>query len=272
MLTVGVDSAKATLEAATWQDGRAVRLGTFEQTPAGWTALQDAIAGLQTAQADTRPATDRDQVAMVLDRTGGYELACALWARQQASWQVHRPNRARVRAWARSQGLRAKTDRQDALLLARFGASAQPALPVWQPLASEVSELEQLLRRRDDVADWLQRERRRYEHLGLLPDASTTVRASLERLLKILEDELADLERAIAKQVQRHAALRIGAQRLRTVPGVGARVALPVLVTCERSHTLTGGHGTPQGVAAHVGLDPPPPERGTSVPRPAPIS
>ena len=143
MLTVGVDIAKATLEAAAWQDGRAVRLGTFEQTPAGWTALRDAVTGVQTVPADTGPAMERELVAMVLEPTGGYELAFALWARQQANWQVHRPNPARVRAWARSQGLRAKTDRQDALLLARFGASAQPALPGWQPLASEVSAVEQ---------------------------------------------------------------------------------------------------------------------------------
>jgi transposase len=227
MLTGGVDSAKATLEAATWQDGRAVRLGTFEQTPAGGTALRDARAGLQTAPADARPATDREPVAIVLDPTGGEELACALWARQQASWQVQRPTPARVRAGARSQGLRAKTDRQDALLLARFGASAQPALPVWQPLASEVSEREQLLRRRDEVADWLQRERRRYEPLGGRPDASTTVRASLERLLTTLEGALADLERAITDHAQRHAELRAGEERLRTVPGVGARTSAP---------------------------------------------
>ena len=272
MLTVGVDIAKATLEAATWQDGRAVRLGTFEQTPAGWTALRDAIAGLQTAPADTRPATDREPVAIVLEPTGGYELAFALWARQQASWQVHRPNPARVRAWARSQGLRAKTDRQDALLLARFGASAQPALPVWQPLASEVSELEQLLRRRDEVADWLQRERRRYEQLGVRPDASTTVRASLERLLTTLEGELADLERAITDHAQRHAELRAGEERLRTVPGVGARIALPLLVTCERYHTLTAGQGDAKGLVAYVGLDPQPHESGVSVWRPALIS
>ncbi|HEX9412281.1 MAG TPA: transposase, partial [Ktedonobacterales bacterium] len=42
------------------------------------------------------------------------------------------------------QGLRAKTDRQEALLFARFGA--QPTLSVWQPLASEVSELDPVLR------------------------------------------------------------------------------------------------------------------------------
>jgi transposase len=234
MVTVGVEIAKATREAATWQDGRAVRLGTFEQTPAGWTALRDALAGWQTAPADTRPATDREPVAMVLEPTGGYALAFALWARQQASWQVHRPNPARVRAGARSQGLRAQTDRQEALLLARFGARAPPALPVWQALASEVRALEQVRRRRDEVADWLQRERRRYEQLGVRPDASTTVRASWERLLTTLAGELADLERAITDHAPRHAELRAGEERWRTVPGVGARIALPLLVTCER--------------------------------------
>lgn len=167
MLTVGVDSAKATLEATAWQQGRAVRLGTFAQTADGWAALRDAVVRLQRPPTGCagRGAADTDQepVALVLEPTGGYELAFALWARRQPGWQVHRPNPARVRAWAHSQGLRAKTDRQDAALLARFGASAQPALAVWQPLASEVSELDQVLRRRDDVADALRRERQRHE-------------------------------------------------------------------------------------------------------------
>ncbi len=201
----------------------------------------------------------------MLEPTGGDELAFALWARQQPGWQVHRPNPARVRAWARSQGLRAKTDQQDALLLARYGASAQPALPIWQPLASEVSELDQLLRRRDDVTDALQRERRRSEQLGVRPDASATVRASVERLLKALEDELADLERAIAEQVQCHAALQATQERLRTVPGVGVRVVLPLLVTCERYAALAGERGTAKGMVAYVGLDPQPRVSGTSV-------
>jgi transposase len=120
MLTVGVDIAKATVEAATWQDGRAVHLRTFEQTVAGWAALRHAVAALQAPtegkEQTDRSGTDREPVALVLEPTGGYELTFALWARQQSDWQ-------------------------DALLLARFGASAQPPLPVWQPLASAVSEL-----------------------------------------------------------------------------------------------------------------------------------
>lgn len=135
MFTIGVDIAKATLEAAAWhpgQTGQARRLGSFKQTSTGWTALRDAIAQL-TASAHPEPTeaegTEQEPVAVVLEPTGGYELAFALWARQQPGWQVYRPHPARVRAWARSQGLRAKTDRQDALLLARFGFQ-RPAPPV----------------------------------------------------------------------------------------------------------------------------------------------
>jgi transposase len=273
MLTIGVDIAKATLEAAAWHAGQARRLGSFEQTPAGWTALRDAIAQLEaSAHPEPPEGAERESVAIVLEPTGGYELAFALWARQQSGWLVYRPHPARVRAWARSQGLRAKTDRQDALLLARFGASAQPALPLWQPLASEVSQLEQLLRRRDEVTDWLHRERRRSEALQVRPDASPTVRASVERLLQTLEDELADLERVIADQVQQQSRLQAAQERLRTVPGVGARVVLPLLVACERYHTRAGVQSTAKGMVAYVGLDPQPHESGTSLRSPARIS
>jgi hypothetical protein len=221
MLTIGVDVAKATLEAAAWRDGHAVRLGAFEQMLAGWTALRDAVMGLQTATASPGPATDHELVALVVEPTGGFELAFALWVRQQPGWQVHRPNPARVRAWARSQGVRAKTDRQDAVLLAHLAANAQPPLPVWQPLASAVSELEQLLRRRDEVADWLQRERRRHEQLGVRPAASATVRESVERLLKTLEDELADLERA-GVQLDGQGAIVVDASLRTNVPHIWA--------------------------------------------------
>ena len=209
-----------------WNGGHAVRLGTFHQTADGWVAVRNALTALQSSaravadagQGGERPTVEpgagaepiAEPIAIVLEPTGGYALAFALWARQQPGWQAHRPHPARVRAWARRPGGRAKTDRQDALLLARFGASAQPALPVWRPRASEVSELEQLLRRRDEVKDGdevkegLERARRRHEQLGVRPDASTTVRASVERLLKTLQDELADLERAWSAPGARH--------------------------------------------------------------------
>ena len=94
-MTVGVDSAQVPLEAAAGQEGRALRLGTFEQTAAGWAARRDAVAARRVSPTgrgrapgtdpgtDPGTGTDPEPVAIVLEPPGGDELACALWARQQ---------------------------------------------------------------------------------------------------------------------------------------------------------------------------------------------
>jgi hypothetical protein len=187
MVTVGVDIAQVTLEAAAWQEGHALRLGTFEQTAAGWAARRDAVAARRVSPTGrgrdpgTGPDPDPEPGAIVLEPTGGYELAFALWARQQDGWQVQRPHPARVRSWARSQGWRAQDRpaggaparafrRQRSADVARLATAGQRVQRVGAPAAAA--------RRRDDVTDWLQRERRRDAQLGVRPDASTTVRAS----------------------------------------------------------------------------------------------
>lgn len=263
MVTVGLDIAKTTVEAAYWHATRALPLGTFANTLPGWEQLRLAVEGAVGREASAT-------VAVVLEPTGGYELACALWALEQPGWHVHRPNPAHVRQWAKSQGVRTKTDAQDALTLASYGAKTE--LPVWQPVASEVSALEQLLHRRDDVDALLHQERRRLEQLDLHPDAPPAVRASLERVLKALEEERAGLEEAIAEHLRQHAELRAAEQRLLSVPGIGARTVVPVLVTLARYHTLTRGQGDAKGLVAYVGLDPQLYQSGTSVWRPALIS
>src|SRR5260370_41618192 len=99
---VGVDIAKVTLEAAAWQEARALRLGTCEQTAAGWAAVRDAVAALQVSPAgrgrDPGTGTDPEPVAIVLEPTGGDEPGLALWARQPDRWQGHRPHPAPARA------------------------------------------------------------------------------------------------------------------------------------------------------------------------------
>jgi transposase len=95
-----------------------------------------------------------------------------------------------------------------------------------------------------------------------------TVSASLERLLKALEEELATLEKALAQQVEQHAELQARQRQLQTICGIGLRVSLPLLVAFERFQTLVGRAGTPleaQAVVAYMGLDPKPYQSGTSV-------
>ncbi len=257
-LALGVDIAATTFTAAIWVDGTGTRLGTFPNTPAGFAQL---AAHPALAQA---PA-----IHLVLEPTGGYELALAHFALERG-WQVSLPNPKQVRDFAKGRGRRAKTDGQDAQNLARFGAEEQP--PAWRPLPAEVAELESLQRRKDDVEQLLRQERNRRHALVGRPGQHQAVPRSLERLIAALEAELAELEQAIAGHLRQHTELQAAAQRLRTVPGVGAKTVMQLLVLLWRWDALTDGQGTAKGLVAYVGLDPQPHESGTSVRKAPPIS
>lgn len=269
--SVGIDVAKATLAVALWDEEghRALSWGTVANTAAGWNALATRLAA--TLPADL-PA---HAIRLTLEPTGGYELPLALWADQQG-WQVVRPNPRHVRDWARGQGRRAKTDTVDAQVLAQYGA--QPERTLWHPLPSEVAALEQLLHRRDEgdegeeVADLLQRERIRAEHVAVHPQMPPAVPASVKRLVKALEEELAEVEQAIAEHLAAHDAFQQAKVRLLSVPGIGQKNVLPLLSLLLRWQATTAGAGTSKGLVALVGLDPRPYESGTSVHRHATIS
>ena len=124
-VALGGDIAATPITPARWGDGTGTPLGTLPNTPAGFAQL---AAHPALAQA---PA-----IHLVLEPTGGYELALAHFALQQG-WQVSLPNPTRVREFAKGRGRRAKTDGQDALTLARFAAEGDP--PAWRPLSRKRS-------------------------------------------------------------------------------------------------------------------------------------
>ena len=257
-ITLGIDIAAAQFTAAIWEHERGRLLGAFPNTPAGFAQLA-ALPLLAQAPA----------VHLVLEPTGGYELPLAYFALEQG-WQVSLPNPKQVRDFAKGRGRRAKTDGQDALLLAQFGAETDP--PAWQPLPEEVAALESLQRRKDDLEHMLRQERNRRHALGARPHQHDAVPASLDRIIGALEEELAALERQIAEHLMRHAELARAVARLRTVPGVGAKTVVPLLVLLWRWQVLTHGQGDAKGLTAYVGLAPQPFESGTSVHKPATIS
>ena len=123
-LVVGLDIAQETFVAATWQDGSGLLLRTFSNSDAGFAAL---VAALPAASS----------IHLVMEPTGGFELPLAMFAIERG-WRVSLPNPKQVRDFAKGRGRRAKTDFQDALILARFGAEANP--PSWHPLPSEIAD------------------------------------------------------------------------------------------------------------------------------------
>jgi transposase len=266
-LAVGVDIAKASFVAACWwpeQDHGEV-LDTFANTPEGFAALAERLqARCPHGTLDGAPP-----LHVVLEPTGGAELPLALFALQQG-WLVSRPNPAQVRDWGRGLGRRAKTDQQDALLLAQYGAQRQP--PAWRPLAAELSELESLQRRKEELETMLQQERNRLHQLLTRPHVAPAVPQSVRRLVETLEEELRGVQTAIAAVLAHHPPLQAARTRLLSLPGIGPATVIPLLLLLARWDTLTDGKGRAEGLVAYAGLDPQPYQSGTSVHRRATIS
>ena len=262
VLSVGIDIANASFAAALWVDGTGEPLGTFPNTEAGMAALADALWPLQQRLGAWL-------VQLVVEPTGGYELALATFGLRRG-WRIVMPNPKQVRDWAKGLGRRAKTDAQDALLLARFGA-AHP-LPAWSPLPAAVEELESLLQRKEDLEKLLRQERNRVGALAARPTAAGAVMASVAEVIASLERALAAIDAAIHDHFAANPALRHELHLLQSVPGIGPTNAPWLLVMFHRWRVRTAGRGQAKGVVAYVGLDPRPFESGSSVRRRATIS
>ena len=139
-LYVGVDVAKADFAAATVWREQVEYWGKQPNTEAGCAAL---VARIRTQQ----QACGAESVHLLIEPTGGLE-AEMVEAAYHCGWLVTVVNLKTVHSWAQAQGQRAKTDRQDALMLAQYGADENPAPQ--QPLDEEVAELDSLLSRRAD--------------------------------------------------------------------------------------------------------------------------
>lgn len=262
ILSVGVDMAKESFTAAYWFAQKGTFLGEFPNSPQGFQALEEQLS-------EIRRKTGHPQVHLVLEPTGGYELPLAYFAYQQG-WRVSLPNPKQVRDWAKGMGHRAKTDRLDALLLAQYGAERHPHL--WQPLPPEVAQLAELLQRRTDLEGMIRQEENRRQALARRPDMPKVVLENLDQVIAHLKQALQEIEKAIQTHLEQHPQLKAQAQQLTTVPGIGSKLCLHLLVLLHRWNALTAGQGNYKGLVAFIGLDPQPYDSGATVHKRAVIS
>jgi transposase len=173
---LGLDVAKATVQAELRTNGKRVRFG-FANNAKGFEKLAHVLK-----------VHNVPKVWAGWEATGPYSHALALWLHGQGH-RVSLLNPRRVKQYARSAGNRNKTDLLDAAIIADFVCAHQPA--PWQPPTLEVAQLQALVRRREELSLMLQAEKNRLE--GVAPH----VRCSLKRMIATLSAEKARLEKLI---------------------------------------------------------------------------
>ena len=166
-------------------------------------------------------------------------------------------NPAQVRSFAKGIGILGKTDRIDARLLARYGRLARPR--AWLPPARALLDLQGLLARLDDVEADLRREGNRLEQ-ARARGCPGAVEQSLLASLAALRASREALRRAIAAQVAAHGELQAGLARLLTIPAVGPKTAMRMLVMLRAR-----AFDSARQAAAYLGLVPIERQSGKSV-------
>jgi len=222
----GIDVSKDWLDGAQWPEQRTWRV---TNSPDGWTT----VIGWATAEAPAR---------IVLEATGGYETDVVV-ALDAAGLTPVVLNPMTARRFAQSHRHLAKTDRIDALMLARFGAERQPTP---RPIPSEtMRNLVALLAVRDDLVSARVATRNR------LHQAVAIVRPHLERQLAGLGEEIAAVEVDLARLIATDVAITAMVTRLMSVKGIGHLLATTITVGLPELGTVPA-----KNLAALVGVAP----------------
>lgn len=206
-----------------------------------------------------------EDIHVVMEATSIYHENLA-YALHEAGFRVCVANPARVKEFARSEGVLNKTDKKDSLVLALYAQEKHTRLTLWQPEAKEIRQLRSLMARLEALEKDLQREQNRHEK-ALATDTSERVMASIEDMIAALEAEIRKLKDDIDNHINGHPALKNDRELLKSIPGV-AEVCSVQLLALLRSRDFTSA----RECAAFIGVVPVQVESGSSIRRQARIS
>ena len=225
---IGIDIAKDTLEVA----APGLKLpARWSNTPAGHRRIVQSLVRLG------------QPVHVVCEATGGYErsLLEALW---QAAIPLTLTNPLKVRRFAQSKGVLAKTDKLDARILAEYG-SVTAARPTPAP-SPALSRLNEIVARRNDLKALRIAEANRLEHLR------DKVLLRMTRMhLRQIKEQIAAMDALLRQCVEADQEVHAKIQRLCQIKCIGFTTAVTLLATVPELGQLNRS-----SAAALVGVAP----------------
>lgn len=230
---LGIDVGKHEMHAVLLQGDRSTSK-SIANSPAGFKQLQTWLRNRKV-----------ERVHACLEATGGWseDLALTLC---EVGHVVSLVNPMRIKAFAKSEMLRTKTDRIDAALIARFCRMHEPE--PWTPPAPEIRALQGLIRRYQSLVQMRTEEQNRLQ----APMIASVVQASIEAMLAHLDREIDRVEREIHQLFDRYPPLRRQRELLTSIPGIGETTAARILGEMPNIAEFRNV----KAVAAYAGLSP----------------
>jgi transposase len=223
---IGIDVSKARLDMA---------IRPSEETE----AVSNDRAGIESL---VKRLSEIRPTLIVVEATGGFERQ-VLRALASAELSVVVINPRQVRDFAKATGQLAKTDRIDAVVLARFAEAVRPTV---RPLPDEITlELRALVARRRQITEMIVAENNR------LASAPKTLRRRIKVHIGWLKKELKRADHDLDQGIRQSPIWCENQDLLQTVPGIGSVVSRTLLAELPELGKLNR-----KQIAALVGIAP----------------
>jgi transposase len=197
-------------------------------------------------------ATELDANCFVVcEATGGYESQL-LAALLKAGVSAHRADARKVKAFIRSFGTLAKTDKLDAKALARYASDRHADLAPWQARDAEKLRLQTLVALRRDLV----KDRQAYVNRRQAPECEP-LHAHLDRLIQDFAREIKAVEADIEALLVECEAIGKARDTLVEISGIGRTTAIAMLAVLPELGTTSA-----KRIASLAGLAPHPRQSG----------
>ena len=223
---VGIDVSKTVL------DVHILPSGTEKRVPTDSSSVRKLAKELKADAVDL----------VVLEATAGYEQGVAS-VLQDAGLSVSVVNPARVRKFIQFKGLKVKTDRSDARMLAEYGVVAEPKITKMPTLQER--ELRDLVTRRTQLVNM------RIQEKNHLHRSSTKMWSYVAKTLDAIEVQINQVEQQVFQAIRNDPEWNRVDQLLRSVPGIGPVTSATVLARLPELGQLNS-----REIAALVGVAP----------------
>jgi len=226
-IVIGIDVAKD--ELAIFIDGPSERQFTCPNKPKDLKRLARNFKKL-------------DPAMIVLEATGGYELAAAVaFSEAELPFAIVFPRR--VRQFALGLGMNAKTDDIDAQVIAYYGRTAGiKSVPL---KSKELRELEALTTRRSQLIEMRLSEQNR------LDTAYPSAQKSIQHHIGYLERQIKETDTEISSRIKESETWKQADKLLQSVPGVGPTLSSVLITDLPELGILSN-----RQIAALVGVAP----------------
>ncbi len=229
---VGIDIAKVKFDVALLTPTGKYRSKVFANRPEGFGLFLDWLRKYDALEAH-----------LCMEATGAYGRALARFLAQQ-KLLVSVVNPAQIHAFGKTELARAKTDKADARLIARYCQLHRPA--PWTPPADEIVVLQALVQRLDDLLGLQNMESNRLE------SAETAARISIEAILSTINEQIHAVRQQIQEHIDNHPDLKKQKDLLLSIPGIGESTTATLLAFLSPLERFPSA----KQVVAYAGLNP----------------